>query len=70
MTTNVGSSFIRLSTSSFPLSHLISNSYPIYLFQQIVGNPLTFSELYPLLFVYVFGVSDSDLNGDEFNEVS
>jgi hypothetical protein len=42
-----------------PLSHLISNGYPIYLFCQAIEGEF---ELYPHLFAYAFG-DDSDETG-------
>jgi len=38
-----------------PLSRLISDSYGIYLFQQMMQYPVTQSVFYPLFFVRVFG---------------
>lgn len=45
------------------LSHLISNSYGVYLFGQIVSFPIMCEELYPALFAHIFG-EDKDFHGD------
>jgi hypothetical protein len=46
-----------------PLSRLISDSYPIYLFQQIMQFPMFSNQLYPHFFTYVFG-DDEDFSTD------
>jgi hypothetical protein len=46
-----------------PLSHLISNGYPIYLFYQVMQNE---SALLPPLFAYVFGPDPNTSDGTDF----
>ena len=48
-----------------PLSRLISNSYGIYLFQQAIYYPFTYSVTYPQLFKHVFG-DDDEISGDYY----
>ncbi|KIK60006.1 hypothetical protein GYMLUDRAFT_226331 [Collybiopsis luxurians FD-317 M1] len=47
------------------LSHLISNSYSIYLFQQAMYFPAMYSSVYPLPFAYVFG-NKEDFSADYY----
>ncbi|KAF8161981.1 hypothetical protein BJ912DRAFT_1069101 [Pholiota molesta] len=54
----------RNPVNGLPLSRLISDSYPIYLFQQIMQFPMFVGDyLYPHLFTYVFG-DDADFSTD------
>jgi len=55
----------RNPVGGLPLSRLISNSYGIYLFQQAIYFPYTYSVTYPQLFRHVFG-DDDEISGDYY----
>ena len=55
----------RNPVGGLPLSRLISNSYGIYLFQQAIYFPYTYSVTYPQLFKHVFG-DDDEISGDYY----
>ncbi|KAE9396562.1 hypothetical protein BT96DRAFT_1021270 [Gymnopus androsaceus JB14] len=48
------------------LSHLISNSYGIYLFQQVMYYPALRSVFYPLLWAHVFGNEPEENFSDDY----
>jgi len=46
-------------TGDLPLSHAFASCYGVYLFEQSMQSQIMFSELYPQLFVHIFGKDES-----------